>query len=239
MLNLTPVLEGNAARRTLSFFWLVDYSGSMSGTKIAILNQAIREAIPEIQNSLSTHPEVQIMMRAIKFASGADWHVGPEAVPIEQFVWPELSAEGPTATAQAINMLCDELENEKMRKREYPPVCILISDGYCTDPVEDYEGAIKRLDSLPWGRKAVRLAIAIDKENDYDEAALLKFISHKEIGVLKADSPGRLAQYIKWSSVSASVGSAQSNSSSSSELSNVNLTPPPSKAAITDSTDVF
>lgn len=213
MFDSIPVLEGNIVKRSLQFFWIVDHSGSMTGQKIATLNQAIREAIPEVQKALSTHPEVQIMMRAIKFADNVSWHVGPDAVPIEQFDWHELDAGGCTATASAINMLCDELEVEKMNKRGYPPICILLSDGYSTDADEDYEAAIKRLDSMPWGKKAVRLVIAIGNENDYDENALLKFVNHKEIGVLKADNPGKLTQYIKWASVAASIGASQSKSS--------------------------
>lgn len=37
-----PVPEGEVAKRPLQFFWLADCSSSMSGNKIAILNQAIR-----------------------------------------------------------------------------------------------------------------------------------------------------------------------------------------------------
>ena len=35
--------------------------------------------------------------------------VGPKAVPIEQFVWPELAVAGGTATSQAIRLLTGEL----------------------------------------------------------------------------------------------------------------------------------
>ena len=38
-----------------------------------------------------------------------------------------------TATAQAIRMLATELTTENMPRRGYPPVCILVSDGHCTD----------------------------------------------------------------------------------------------------------
>jgi len=137
-----PVPEGEVVKRVLQFFWLTDYSGSMSGTKIATLNQAIREAIPEVKKAVASHPEVQIMMRAIKFSDDADWHVGPSSIPIEQFSWPELKVDGRTATSKAIRLLASELDVEKMPRRGYPPVCILVSDGYCTDSQEEYDSAI-------------------------------------------------------------------------------------------------
>ena len=129
-------------------------------------------------------------------------------MPLEHFAWPELSTAGGTATAQAVRMLAAELTTEKMPRRSYPPVCILISDGFCTDRPEEYEGAIKNLLGLPWGQKAVRLAIAIGNDSEYDEDELAKFISHPEIGVLKADTPQKLVGYIRWASVSASVGAS-------------------------------
>lgn len=237
----TPKLEGNIVKRTLQFFWLVDYSGSMSGSKIATLNHAIKEAVPEVQKSLQAHPEVQVMMRAIKFADRADWHIGPTAAAIENFVWHELGVDGTTATASAINMLSDELEIDKMDKRGYPPVCILLSDGYCTESTVDYDKAIKRIDDLPWGKKAIRLVIAIGNESDYDEVSLLKFVNQKEVGVLKADTPGKLVQYIKWASVTASISSSKSRSSTDPNKlgSNVNMGTPPQSIQITNSTDVF
>ena len=105
MASPIPVPEGTPVKRTLHFFWLTDYSGSMSGAKIATLNQAIREALPELRQAVTAHPEVQILMRAIKFADSASWHVGPTAMPLEQFVWPELRTAGTTATAQAVRVV--------------------------------------------------------------------------------------------------------------------------------------
>lgn len=243
-----PVPEGDVSKRPLQFFWLVDYSGSMSGRKIATLNQAIRESIPEIRQAVANHPEVEIQMRAIKFADDASWHVGPDAVLIDQFTWPELNTDGITATAQAINLLATELTLEKMPRRGYPPVCILISDGYCTDSDREYEESIQKLTSLPWGKKAVRLAIGIgNSEKDYDEEALLKFVSHDEIGVLEASTPDRLVRYIKWASVTASVSASHAKSKSggkgiADEDVNVVLPPPPpddDDVNLTNSTDVF
>ena len=238
---MPPIPEGTIVKRELQFFWLADYSGSMSGKKIATLNQAIREALPDVRRTVAAHPEVQIMMRAIKFADNASWHVGPQAMPLEQFVWPELRIAGTTATAQAIRMLAAELITENMPRRGYPPVCILLSDGHCTDPQEEYDRAIADLVALPWGKRAVRLAIAIGDDADYDEAELLKFVSHQEIGVLKAHNPGELVNYIKWASVATTVGSSQGKSRVGSPLPddpNVPLSPPPQPVPTTD-TNVF
>lgn len=242
--DIIPVLKGNIAKRTLQFFWIADCSGSMAGRKISSLNQAIREAIPAVREALAAHPQVQIMMRAIRFSDEATWHVGPEAVPLEEFTWPNLEADGITGTAQALELLIEELDINKMSKRGYPPVCILVSDGYCTDDTDQYNRMIERLNSIPWGKKAVRLAIGIGDEHEYNEHELLKFVSHQEIGVLKADSPEKLTSYIKWASVAASVGASvgKSNIDSSNGVSrHIVLPPPPDEVQLAeiDEDDVF
>jgi uncharacterized protein YegL len=234
-----PTIGGEVVKRDLNFFWLVDVSGSMSGQRIAILNQAIKEVIPEIKNAVQPYPEVKILMRAIKFADNASWHIGPDAIPLESFVWSGLEPGGLTATSQAINMLSNELDANKL-KRGLPPVVILISDGFCTDTEKEYDAAIQKLESLSWGKKAVRLVIAVGSDEEYDEKSLLKFVSHKEIGVLKAHSAQELVKYIKWASISASIGSSQSKGSNNQIDQNIVLPPPPKdEPQIASSTDVF
>jgi uncharacterized protein YegL len=212
----------------------------MRGKKIATLNQAIREAVPEVQKAVSAYPQVEILMRAIKFSDDTSWHVGPEPVPIADFVWPELETSGLTSTAKALRLLAGELSVERMPRRGLPPVCILISDGFCTDPREEYDNAIADLAKIPWGVKAVRLAIAIGDESDYNEVELLKFVNQDQIGLLKAHSPEELVSYIKWASVSASVASSRGRSrevQAMDDSSNVSLETPP--ALITSNTELF
>ena len=52
------------------------------------LNQAIREALPEVRKALASHPEVTLMMRAIKFSDTASWHVGVVVRPMSITVQP-------------------------------------------------------------------------------------------------------------------------------------------------------
>ncbi len=237
-----PVPGGPIAKRPLHFFWIADYSGSMAGKKIATLNQAIRDAIPALRQALTGHPEVAMLMRAIRFSDQADWHVGPNPVSIEQFVWPELSTAGGTSTAQALKLLASELTLEKMPHRSIPPVCLLVSDGFCTDPAEDYQAAIKAVLDQSWGIRAVRLAIAVGNPKEYSEEELLKFISHPEIGVLKADTPDKLINYIRWASVAvtvASVGKSKVSDPSDTDNPYVPLPPPPLGGGSGSGLDVF
>ena len=242
MSNAIPVPVGDISKRPLQFFWIADYSGSMSGTKIATLNQAIREAIPAIRSAVASHPEVDIMVRAIKFSDRAEWHGGSAAMPIDNYVWPELIAAGGTSTAKALRLLASELTLEKMPPRGFPPVCILISDGFCTDPQPEYYAAIDELNSLPWGKRAVRLAVAIGDSADYNETELLKFVTHPEIGLLKADTPQKLIAYIQWASVAGTVGASAARSKvggANHALHNVDLPHPPGPELVFGPADVF
>jgi uncharacterized protein YegL len=240
MEDTIPVPDGQIARKKLHFFWIADCSDSMRGKKIATLNQAIREAVPEIQKAVAQYPQVEIFMRAIKFSDDAQWHIGPEPVPLAEFVWPDLETSGLTSTAKALRLLAGELTIERMPRRGLPPVCILISDGFCTDPREEYEAAIAELGKIPWGVKAVRLAIAIGDEAEYNETELLRFVNQDRIGLLKAHSPEELLSYIKWASISASVAASRGRSKGAGapdDMSNVSLESPP--ALITSNTELF
>lgn len=233
-----PAPDGQVSKRTMNFIWLTDCSASMGGKKIATLNQAIREALPLIKKAVETHPQVQIMMNAIKFSDEAAWHIGPDPVPIEQFTWPELTSDGLTATAKAMKMLAGALSIERMPRRGFPPVCILVSDGFCTDPEQEYMAAIAELNKIPWGIKAVRLAIAIGEETEYNEKELLKFVNQPNVGLLKAHNAEELLTFIKWASTEATLGSSRSKSRDvKDEGSNVVLSPPP--PTITTSTEPF
>jgi uncharacterized protein YegL len=213
-LDQIPRPAGSFQTRTLNFFWLVDCSGSMSGTKISSLNYAINEALIPLKDAAQGNPQVKVMMRVICFSSQAGWHVGPTPVPLEQFRWdPIKDVGGLTATASAIRLLAQELDVEKMPPRGLPPVCVLLSDGNCTEGESEYALAIKQIKGIPWGKKAVRLAIAIGE--DCDEEQLKAFVSHPEIGVLKASTPELLVNYIIWASTVATAAVSQGKSATS------------------------
>lgn len=190
---VTPLRPGGAiSNRPLHFFWLVDCSGSMAGDKIQTLNHAIRSALPEMVKAAESNPTAQVLVRVIRFATSAGWHVA-QPTPVESFSWADVSAEGVTSTGKALSLLAEQLKMPPMPERALPPVIVLVSDGQSTD---DFNAGLRALMDQPWGKRAVRIAIAVGDDADKDE--LQKFIGHSENKPLEAKNSEDLVTYIRW-----------------------------------------
>ena len=187
--------------RPLHFFWVVDCSGSMFGEKMGTVNNAIQEAVPEMQEAAEGNPNAQLLVRTLKFSSGASW-VNPDPVKVEEFVWEDLVAIGVTDMGKAFELLAGELTIPPMSDRALPPVIVLLSDGR---PTDNYKPALTKLLALPWGKKAVRIAISIGQDADND--VLAEFTGSPDL-VLQANNATALTKMIKWASTVASVVSA-------------------------------
>jgi uncharacterized protein YegL len=183
---------GELAARPLHFIWVCDCSGSMAGSKIQILNEAIKEATPHMQKVAAENPHAEVLVRAIKFSDGAQWHIA-QATPAADFKWSDLSADGVTDMGKALSMVADQLKVPPMTDRGLPPVLVLISDG---QPTDDFGSGLRALMDQPWGKKAVRIAIAIGQDADYE--VLQRFIGHPELKPLRADNPEALIKQIRW-----------------------------------------
>jgi len=184
---------GELATRPLHFIWIADCSGSMATDgKIQALNNAIREAIPHMQKVADENPNAQVLVRAIKFSNGAQWHISQPTL-VGDFKWDDLSAVGVTDMGKALSMVAEQLRIPPMTDRALPPVLVLVSDG---QPTDDFNKGLQELMDQPWGKKAVRVAIAIGEDADYD--VLQKFIGHPELKPLQANNPEALVRHIKW-----------------------------------------
>jgi uncharacterized protein YegL len=198
---------GELATRPLHFIWIADCSGSMAiDGKIQSLNNAIRETLPHMQTVADENPNAEVLVRALKFSSGAQWHVS-QPTPVADFKWIDLQPNGVTDLGRALNMLAEQMRIPPMSDRALPPVLVLISDG-C--PTDDYQAGLQALLNEPWGKKAVRIAIAIGE--DADTEVLQKFIGHPELQPLRANNPEELVRHIKW--VSTAVLKAASSPAS-------------------------
>jgi uncharacterized protein YegL len=91
-------------------------------------------------------------------------------------------------------------------------VIVLISDGR---PTDDYKGPLEKLLKMPWGKKAVRIAISIGK--DADDDVLTEFTGNPEL-VFKANNATMLTGLIKWAStLVSSVSSPNSKTDENKE----------------------
>lgn len=185
---------GEMASRPLHFIWLVDCSGSMMGEKIQSLNYAIRQTIPDMKEAAADNPNAQLYVRALTFSEGAMWHIATPT-PVESFEWIDVEAQGLTDMGEAFELVAEQLMMPPMPERALPPVLVLLSDG---QPTDEYHESLQKLLALPWGKKAVKIAIAIGQ--DADEEVLSEFVNNPEMPVLKANNPQALVKYIKWAS---------------------------------------
>jgi len=193
------------ATRPLHFFWVVDCSGSMlMDGKIETVNNTIQECIPEMRSSAESNPNAQLLIRALQFSTGANWITG-SPVPIEDYAWEPLEGAGVTDMGKAFDLLSAQLGIPPMPARALPPVIVLLSDG---QPTDNYKNSLDNLKSLPWYKKAVKIAISIGR--DADDEVLTEFTGNREL-VLQANNPAALVRNIKWASTTASMVSAPSS----------------------------
>jgi len=219
---------GELASRPLHFIWICDCSGSMQADgKIQSLNNAIKEAIPHMQNAAGENPNAQVFVRAIAFSDGARWHVA-EPTAVADFRWTDLKAGGMTDMGKAIAMVGEQLRIPPMSERALPPILVLVSDG---QPTDDYAGAMRDLLDLPWGKRAVRIAVAIGEDADRD--ALRVFVANPEIPVLQANNAETLVNYVKWASTAVlkAASAPASQHQAGGTMANVPVPAPPAAPA--------
>jgi uncharacterized protein YegL len=235
----TSSLPGGAlAARPLHFVWIVDCSGSMSQDgKMQQVNFAIREALPHMRAVADENVNAEVLVRALKFASGANWTV-PTPVPVHQFEWKELTAGGVTDLGHALKLVSEQLTTANMPERGLPPVLALLSDG---QPTDDYESGLRALMAQGWGKKAVRVAIAIGGDADLD--ILQKFIGHPELKPIPANNPQALVNSIKWVSTAVlkavSAPASRSMDAPVASGANVNIPAPPPSIAPSSALDIW
>lgn len=192
------------ARRPLHFFWLADCSGSMQvNGKIQALNNAVRETLPHLIDVAGQNPYADLLVRCLAFSTGTRWHI-ERPTPVDQVVWQDLQAGGYTDMGKALRELAKEMRVPPMEERALPPAIVILSDG---QPTDEFTAGLEEFLATPWGKRAVRLAIAIGRDADYN--ILQRFIGNPEIAPVPANNPEQLAYFLRWAStVAAKVASA-------------------------------
>lgn len=195
------------SRKTMTLFFLIDVSGSMAGSKIGAVNQALEEVIPEIKKISNSNADAEIRIAAMTFSNGATWLTQtPEMA--ETFYWNYVDADGLTDFGEACRMLNEKLSRNAFMHSvsgSFAPAIFLMSDGI---PTDDYQKSLAELKRNNWFKKAIKIAVAIGE--DADLGVLTEFTGNSE-AVLTAHTPEVLMKMIRFVSVTASqIGSKSS-----------------------------
>lgn len=60
-------------RRKMTLFFVIDTSGSMVGSKIGSVNDAIENVLPMIGEISDENPDAEINVAALEFSTGTHW----------------------------------------------------------------------------------------------------------------------------------------------------------------------
>ncbi len=192
----------------MTLFFMVDKSGSMCGTKIGAVNDAIANALPIISDISNSNPDAEIKVAALEFSNGVDWlYDTPKDA--NDFIWQDVEAGGLTSLGEACRELNKKLSRSGLMKTasgSFAPVIILISDG---EPTDDYMSSLSVLKTNAWFKSAIKIAIAIG--NDANTDILTEFTGSKE-AIYYTHNIEALKQVIRTVAVTSSqIGSKSSN----------------------------
>jgi len=163
--------------------------------KIQALNNAIREAIPHMQTVARENPHAAVYVSAIRFGDDARW-LG-EATSVFEYRWEDMEAGGVTALGEALTMVGDALDDPQVIDRALPPILALVTDGL---PTDDFQAGLDHLLSKPWGRKALRIVVAIGEDANSNEAKEIfrAFVANDALRPFHANNPEALVEHIRW-----------------------------------------
>ncbi len=187
---------GGISSRPLHIIILADCSGSMTGAKIQSLNFAIAEMVQHLAAWEEAQEGVQILVRAIAFATAPRWHV-PEPVPVVNLHWLPLTvvANGQTNMGPAFQLAASVLGQGQMPGRAFKPALVLITDGMPTDGEQSFDSGLDAIMSHRAGRDALRMAVAIG--GDARSEALTRFIADPKVPVLVAGQPDQITNQLR------------------------------------------
>lgn len=196
-------------RRTMTLFFLIDKSGSMSGQKIGAVNDAVVNVLPMLDDITANNPDAEIKIAALEFSTNASWLYSEPKLACD-FAWRDVLAGGLTSLGEAFSQLESKLHQNGgfmgSGSGSYAPAIILLSDG---GPTDDYQVGLTKLQQNNWFKSAIKVAIAIG--NDANKNILAEFAGNPE-GVFEVHNIDALKQIIRIVAVTSSqIGSKSSS----------------------------
>ena len=164
-------------RRTMTLFFMIDTSGSMAGSKIGAVNDAVANVLPMLEEISAENPDAEIKVAALEFSTTCHWLYN-EPKPANEFVWQDVQASALTSLGAACKELSGKLSRSGFMKSasgSFAPAIILLSDGA---PTDDFESGLAVLKNNNWFKAAIKVAVAIGE--DADKEVLAQFTGTNE-----------------------------------------------------------
>jgi uncharacterized protein YegL len=207
------------ARKILPIIYVIDTSGSMAGTRIAAVNQAMNETIDVLKEVSDKNPTAELKIGVLQFASGASWVTNEDQlVFMDDFYWNDLTAGGITDLGAALDELYIKMSRSAFFNEEVGykvPVLIFMSDG---GPTDDYKSALKKItDNNKWFKVSTKICLAIDEDSDVEVLQEIAGCGDKDKGsesVIQVSDMETLKKLIRVVSVTASMIGAKSRTDS-------------------------
>lgn len=194
-------------RRTMTLFFMIDTSGSMAGSKIGAVNDAVVNVLPLLEEISAENPDAEIKVAALEFSTTCHWLYN-EPKPANEFVWQDVQANALTSLGEACKELSSKLSRSGFMKSasgSFAPAIILLSDGA---PTDDFASGLAMLKQNNWFKAAIKVAVAIG--DDADKEVLAQFTGTNE-AVFTVHNIEALKQVIRIVAVTSSqIGSKSS-----------------------------
>ena len=204
-------------RRKMILFFMIDTSGSMYGSKIGSVNDAIENVLPMIGEISDENPDAEINVAVLEFSTETRW-LYDEPKEAKDFIWQKVEADGLTSLGEA----CEEL-NKKLSRTGgfmptstgsgyFAPAIILLSDG---GPIDNFDAGLKTLQGNQWFKNAIKIAIAIGDDADKD---VLKQFTGSSEAVITVHNIDALKKMIRVIAITSSqIGSKSTSAVDSSK----------------------
>lgn len=192
------------AKKSMVLFFLIDCSGSMSGSKIGTVNSIMEELIPELSGLGGADADIKLAV--MRFGTDSEW-MYDAPVSVEDFEWKPLEADGVTDLGSAFTRLASKLSRKEFMSSpslSFAPVMILMSDGY---PTDNFEKGLAELSHNKWYESGIKIAVAIGE--DADTEILARFTGDSD-AVVTTYNGEALAKLVKFVAVTSSQIGSQS-----------------------------
>lgn len=200
-------------RRSMVLFIILDTSGSMAGSKIGALNDAISQVIPMLNEISKNNADADIKIAVLQFSSGCEWLYN-EPKTVSDFKWVDRVAGGLTDLGEAYMELNERLSRNSYLSSDtgyFAPVLILLSDG---EPTDNWQAGLEKLDKNKWYQNAIKIAIAIGEDANTD---ILKEFTKNAEAVITVHTVESLKKLIRTVSVTASTIGSKSTTAGSKD----------------------